>query len=115
MITLQILLEVKKSFYSTGAILRENKVLTTLRLRLCGLGPSGLCEVFDAVRVNTTLAKLDLTETTFDDQSIASLGKYNPPPPPAHCVFVVSIVMYATPISLIQSHPPSPLPTINCL
>ena len=61
--------------YYTGTMLRENKVLTSLGLRDCGLGPHGVSEVFRADGMNTTLTSLDLSENTFDDQSIASLGK----------------------------------------
>ena len=56
-------------------MLKENKVLTSLRLDSCGLGPGGLCVVLSAVGMNTTLTSLDLSENKFDDQSIASLGK----------------------------------------
>ena len=57
-------------------MLRENKVLTILGLQFCELDPKGLCEVFSAVEMNTTLTSLDLSENTIDDQSITSLGKY---------------------------------------
>ena len=56
-------------------MLRENKVLTSLRLVSCRLGPEGVSEVCNAVGMNTTLTSLDLSENKFDDQSIASLGK----------------------------------------
>ena len=56
-------------------MLRENKFLTLLDLQDCGLGPVGLCEVCNALEVNTTLTSLDLSMNTFDDKSIASLGK----------------------------------------
>lgn len=56
-------------------MLRKNTVLTSLELRFCELGPEGLCEVCEAVGVNTTLISLDLTENMFDDQSVESLGK----------------------------------------
>ena len=59
----------------TGKAVRESKVLTKLRLRCCGLSPNGLCEICNAVGVNTTLTRFELTETKFDCQSIASLGK----------------------------------------
>ena len=58
-----------------GAMLRKNTVLTSLELGFCELGPEGLCEVCEAVGVNTTLISLDLTENMFDDQSVESLGK----------------------------------------
>ena len=56
-------------------MLKENKVLTSLRLWGCGLGPHGVSEVLSAVGMNTTLTSLDLSENKFNDQSIASLGK----------------------------------------
>ena len=59
----------------TGTMLRVNKVLTSLRLGHCGLGPHGVSEVCNAVGMNTTLTSLDLSGNEFDDQSIASLGK----------------------------------------
>ena len=55
-------------------MLRENKVLTSLRLVNYTLGPGDLCVVFSAVGMNTTLTSLDLSRNKFDDQSIASLG-----------------------------------------
>ena len=61
--------------FCTGTMLRENKMLTTLGLRRCGLGPEGLCEVCNAVRMNTTLTYIDLSENRFDDQNITCLGK----------------------------------------
>ena len=61
--------------YCTGTMLKENKVLTSLRLYNCGLSPVGLCVVLSAVGMNTTLTSLDLSWSKFDDQSIASLGK----------------------------------------
>ena len=56
-------------------MLKGNKILTSLDLHDCGLGPVGLHEVCNALEVNTTLTSLDLSDSTFDDQSIASLGK----------------------------------------
>ena len=56
-------------------MLRENKVLTSLQLIRCGIGPEGLSELCSALEVNTTLTKLDLSLNTFDDHSLASLGK----------------------------------------
>ena len=61
--------------YYTGTMLRKNKVLTSLGLKDCGLGPHGVSEVCNAVGMNTTLTTLDLTRNKFDDLSIASLGK----------------------------------------
>lgn len=58
-----------------GTKLRDNKILTSLRLRSCGLSTKGLCELCRSVGRNTTLTSLDLAENNFDDQSIACLGK----------------------------------------
>lgn len=56
-------------------MLRKDKVLTSLGLSGRGLGPKGICEVCSALGVNTTLTSLNLSDNTFDDQSIVSLGK----------------------------------------
>ena len=56
-------------------MLRENKVLTSLTLRKCGLSVNGLCEICNALGVNTALSSLNLSENMFDEQSIACLGK----------------------------------------
>ena len=56
-------------------MLRRNKVLTSLKLWKCGIGPEGLSELCSALEVNTTLTVLDLSNNRFDDHSLASLGK----------------------------------------
>ena len=56
-------------------MLRGNKVLTSLQLQRCGIGPEGLSELCSALEVNTTLTELDLSGNTFDGHSLASLGK----------------------------------------
>eukprot|EP00731_Ephydatia_muelleri_P002901 Em0001g2901a len=56
-----------------GVMLRENRVLTSLGLQDCGLGPEGLLAICSALQVNTTLTSLDLSGNKFDDQSKASL------------------------------------------
>ena len=56
-------------------MLRENKVLTSLQLQDCGIGPEGLSELCSALEVNTTLTELHLSYNTFDDRSLASLCK----------------------------------------
>ena len=56
-------------------MLRGNKVLTSLQLRSCVIGPEGLSELRSGLEVNTTLTKLDLSENRFDDNSLASFGK----------------------------------------
>ena len=55
-------------------MLTENKVLTSLVLVICGLGPEALIAVCDVIRMNTTLTSLNLSGNTFDEQSIPSLG-----------------------------------------
>ena len=56
-------------------MLRGNKVLTSLHLEKCGIGPEGLSELCSALEVNTTLTELDLSYNTFDGHSLASVGK----------------------------------------
>lgn len=62
-------------FIYTGAMLQMNKVLTSLKLRDCYIGPGDLRIVCTAVAKNTTLTSLDLSENGFDGQSITSLGR----------------------------------------
>ena len=56
-------------------MLRGNKVLTSFQLSNCDIGPEGLSELCSALEVNTTLTELNLSLNTFDDHSLASLGK----------------------------------------
>ena len=56
-------------------MLRGNKVLTSLKLLNCGIRPEGLSELCSGLEVNTTLTELGLSGNTFDDHSLASLGK----------------------------------------
>ena len=56
-------------------MLSGNKVLTSLQLLYCGIGPEGLSELCSALEVNTTLTELGLSGNTFDGHSLASLGK----------------------------------------
>ena len=56
-------------------MLREKKVLTSLNLGKCGIGPEGLSELCSALEVNTTLTELYLSYNMFDDHSLASLSK----------------------------------------
>ena len=56
-------------------MLRGNKVLTSIKLQVCNIGPEGLSELCSALEVNTTLTELNLSDNTFDDYSLASLGK----------------------------------------
>ena len=55
-------------------MLRGNKVLTSLQLQGCYIGPEGLSELCSALEVNTTLTELDLSVNTFYYHSLASLG-----------------------------------------
>ena len=56
-------------------MLRGNKILTSLKLQACGIRPEGLSELCSTLEVNTTLTELSLSDNTFDDHSVASLGK----------------------------------------
>ena len=56
-------------------MIRQTKALTKLKLVRCGLGPEGISAVLVAVKKNTVVTSLDLSENTFHDQSIPSLGK----------------------------------------
>ena len=61
-------------------MLRENKVLTSLRLELGGpggvhIGPEGLCQLYSALAVNNSLTELYLFRSVFGDRSIDQLGK----------------------------------------
>eukprot|EP00731_Ephydatia_muelleri_P002943 Em0001g2943a len=56
-----------------GKMLRGNKILTSLQLQGCGIGPEGLSELCSALEVNTTLTALKLSFNTFDDHSLASV------------------------------------------
>ena len=56
-------------------MIQDNKVLTSLDLQYCELGPEDISCICDAVRMNTVLASLNLSQNTFNGQSIASLGK----------------------------------------
>ena len=63
-------------FCHAVTMIRENKVLTSLKLFYCLLSPEYLCELCTAVGVNTTLTVLDLSFNKFvDDKSIGSLSK----------------------------------------
>ena len=56
-------------------MLKGNKVLTSLQLESCGIGPKGLSKLCSALEVNTTLTELDLSANRFDGHLLASLGK----------------------------------------
>ena len=60
-------------------MLRENKVLTSLGLQWCRLGPEGLCEVYSAVGMNTTLTSLNLSRKKLNDR---------------HEVYIVKVMVY---------------------
>ena len=61
--------------YCTGKMLRGNKVLTSLQLWKCGIGPEGLFELCSALQVNISLTEIDLSYNVFNDHSLARLGK----------------------------------------
>ena len=56
-------------------MLRGNKVLTSLQLQRCDIGPVGLSELCSALEVNTKLTELDLSWNKFDNHSLDCLGK----------------------------------------
>ena len=56
-------------------MIQENKVLTSLELDACRLSPESISEVCDAIRMNSVLTSLNLSYSTFEGQSINSLGK----------------------------------------
>ena len=57
-------------------MLRGNKVLTSLQLESCGIGPKGLSKLCSALEVNTSLTEIGLeSNNMFDYRSLASLGK----------------------------------------
>ena len=61
-------------------MLTKNKVLTSLELVDCGLGPEGLCNVFNAVSINTTLTSLDISHGNFNDEDDVFFNHHQ------HCV-----------------------------
>lgn len=56
-------------------MLRKSKVLKSLGLMDCGIGPEGLSEVCSAIGMNATLTSLDLSKNMLCDPSITSVGK----------------------------------------
>ena len=56
-------------------MIQDNRVLTSLGLVRCGLGPKDISAVLDARKKNTVLTSLDLSGNTFKGQSITSPGK----------------------------------------
>ena len=56
-------------------MLGQKKVLTSLKLLECGIGPEGLSKLCSALEVNTTVTELGLSENVFDGHSLAILGK----------------------------------------
>ena len=58
-----------------ASALRENTVLTELRLRRCHIDAEGLSHLAQALCVNTTLSVLSLSENTVDSQGAGHLGK----------------------------------------
>ena len=60
---------------ATASALRENTVLTELRLGGCSIGAKGIFRLAQALRVNTTLRVLDLEGNTVGSQGARHLGK----------------------------------------
>ena len=56
-------------------MIQDNRVLTKLALQSCDIGEEGISKVCDAIRMNTVLRSLNLSQNTFNGQSITSLGK----------------------------------------
>ena len=56
-------------------MLRGNKVLTSLSVRSCGIGPVGLSKLCTALKENTTLTSLDLSNGRIDDRTVDNFGK----------------------------------------
>ena len=75
-------------------MLRGNKVLTSLKLQKCDIGPEGLSELCSALEVNTTLTILDLSYNRFDDRSLASLGK----------LLIITIAVVTMSLDVFEAH-----------
>ena len=60
---------------ATASALRENTVLTELILLGCHIDAEGTSHLVQALRVNTTLRVLDLSENTVGSQGARHLGK----------------------------------------
>ena len=95
----------------TGLMLRENKVLRSLGLWKCGLGPEGLFEVFNVLRNNRTLISLDVSENVFDERSIHSLGKSRPVYSGGHSAYNALLSHYLQPCHIIHTY----ITHINCI
>ena len=75
-------------------MLRGNKVLKSIKLWRCKIGPEGLSELCNALEVNTTLTELNLSENRFADHSVASLGK----------VFIITVAVMALNEEVFEAH-----------
>ena len=64
-----------KVVYYTGRMLNKRKVLTSLQLKDCSIGPEDLSDVCNAVGIMTKLTSLNLSKNMLCDQSTASVGK----------------------------------------
>ena len=60
---------------STGKMLKRNKVLTSLNVMSCDIGPVGLSELCSALEVNTTLTSLNLSNFRIDHRRVDRFGK----------------------------------------
>ena len=62
---------------ATASPLRENSVLTELRLLNCDTDAKGISQLADALRENTTLEVLQLSEHPVGPQGAGDFGKLN--------------------------------------
>ena len=62
---------------ATASALRENTVLTELRLVDCDIDAEEISQLAQALHVNTTLRVLDLSHNTINSESAEHLGKLN--------------------------------------
>ena len=60
---------------ATASALRENTVLSELRLVNCVIDAEGISHLAQTLRVNTTLRVLNLSWNTVDSQGAEHLGK----------------------------------------
>ena len=60
---------------ATASALRENTVLTELRLVDCDIDAEEISQLAQALHVNTTLRVLDLSHNTINSESAEHLGK----------------------------------------
>ena len=61
----------------TASALRENTVLTELRLRGCGIDAEGTSKLAEALLNIKTLSELDLSANTVNSEGARHLGKFS--------------------------------------